>query len=102
MKTAKDNLTELKDFQYVPVYRYKGSRSNFVTQSYSVLVEAFMNALWKKITYKAVPDSQRVSNFLDQSVADSMHLGIISEEEHDELIRISEENRRAFLEVYKN
>ena len=90
----KNTLPDKVDF--LPVYRYKGSRSNIFTGMYSVLVESIRNSYGKKRTIYL--NKNHGSSHLDGR-GDTHHRngGIMSLAQHESYVATAEANREAFL-----
>jgi hypothetical protein len=96
-----DTLTKFEDFDYLPVYYYKGKKNSWYTKLYSTFITIKRNAFGEKVVFSFGLNSY---NHEHMNRGDVHHRvgGIITEKEHDELIEMGDFNRANFMERMNN
>lgn len=93
MKTIKAS----NQFTYLPAYRYSGNRSTFIGSATAGLVELLMNSFGKTKIYE-VEKNGGASHLEGRGDTHHRTGGIVSFDQHDELVA-QQERRRV---IYKN
>jgi hypothetical protein len=83
-------------FEYLPVYRYMGDRSTLSGRMYATAINIARNSFGKRELYEIEKNSGSLHL---EGRGDVHHRvgGILSSNQHDELVDMGDKNRKKFL-----